>query len=336
MTTTAPNVVKVAGKSTVERPVTLPALTETNMASTHEMPRSVEGGSLGSTVPSAISARKPKTIRRGVESLLGNTFSRVVFTRRSRPNVADHGQYTREPVYVLPWAPETRQPKRRYNLGRGRDVSSEGNDGAAHRQQQPQDGLSEDLGHGPLQFPLPVLHARGHPVPGQEPHPDPGGDAHLRRGVPGAGRHQGPGNGRRAARQARGRHVRRVAQGPRLRGRNHDDQWVPSEGEPGWSCRSRPRPRQHLPRYPPAREVRLHNAPKPLREGLASADGGPRDAPLAGQDQRRRDARRQRRRDRGHGEADARLSHARQVHRAHAPKRRHRRLALPLTLYPWA
>src|SRR5829696_9033325 len=38
MTTTAPNVVKVAGKSTVERPVTLPALTETNMASTHEMP----------------------------------------------------------------------------------------------------------------------------------------------------------------------------------------------------------------------------------------------------------------------------------------------------------
>jgi hypothetical protein len=95
MTTTAPNVVKVAGKSTVERPVTLPALTETNMASTHEMPRSVETGSLRSTVPSAISARKPTTISRGVESLLGNTFSRIVATQGLRPGVADPGQYTR-------------------------------------------------------------------------------------------------------------------------------------------------------------------------------------------------------------------------------------------------
>ena len=86
MTTTAPNIVKVAGKSTVERPVTLPELTETNMASTHEMPRSVEIGSLRSTVPSAISARKPTTISRGVESLLGNTFSRIgkVCARASR------------------------------------------------------------------------------------------------------------------------------------------------------------------------------------------------------------------------------------------------------------
>ena len=80
MTTTAPNVVKVAGKSTVVRPVTLPALTETNMASIHEIPCSVETGSLRSTVPSAISARKPTTISRGVENLLGNNFSRIVAT----------------------------------------------------------------------------------------------------------------------------------------------------------------------------------------------------------------------------------------------------------------
>src|SRR5215203_4392296 len=100
MTTTAPNVVKVAGKSTVERPVTLPALTETNMASTHEMPCSVEKGSLRSTVPSAISARKPTTISRGVESLLDNTFSRVVATLGLRTVTADPGQYTREPGQV--------------------------------------------------------------------------------------------------------------------------------------------------------------------------------------------------------------------------------------------
>jgi hypothetical protein len=86
--------VKVAGKSTVERPVTLPELTETNMASTHEMPLSVETGSLRSTVPSTISARKPKTISRGVESLLGNTFSRIGATQGLRPGVADPGQYT--------------------------------------------------------------------------------------------------------------------------------------------------------------------------------------------------------------------------------------------------
>src|SRR5687768_18578027 len=98
MTTTAPNVVKVVGKSTVERPVTLPALTETNMASTHEMPRSVETGSLRSTVPSAISTRKPTMISRGVESLLGNTFSRIVATQGLRPGVAGPGQYTRDRI----------------------------------------------------------------------------------------------------------------------------------------------------------------------------------------------------------------------------------------------
>src|SRR4029450_8369174 len=47
--------------------------------------------------------------------------------------------------------------------------------------------------------------------------------------------------GRRAARQARGGHVRRMAQGPGLRGRDHDDQRLPPTGESGWPRRSRPR-----------------------------------------------------------------------------------------------
>src|SRR5918997_1268443 len=127
MTTTAPNVVKVAGKSTVERPGTLPELTETNMASTHEMPRSVETGSLRSRVPSAISARKPKTISWAVESLLVNTFSRVVGTQDPRHPLADPAQYTRELT-------GTGRPERGYNQERGKGVPSEGNDGAAHRQ----------------------------------------------------------------------------------------------------------------------------------------------------------------------------------------------------------
>jgi hypothetical protein len=54
------------------------------MASIHEMPCSVETGSLRSTVPSTISARKPKTISWGVENLLGNTFSRIVATQGPR------------------------------------------------------------------------------------------------------------------------------------------------------------------------------------------------------------------------------------------------------------
>jgi hypothetical protein len=47
------------------------------------------------TVPSAISTRKPTTISRGVENLLGNTFSRIVATQGLRPGVAGPGQYTR-------------------------------------------------------------------------------------------------------------------------------------------------------------------------------------------------------------------------------------------------
>src|SRR5919107_860492 len=126
MTTTAPNVVKVAGKSTVERPVTLPALTETNMASTHEMPCSVENGSLRSTVPSAISARKPTTISRGVESLLDNTFSRIVATQGLRTVTADLGQYTRACLRWVSKAPGTGRPKRRYNQGAARVNSRKG------------------------------------------------------------------------------------------------------------------------------------------------------------------------------------------------------------------
>ena len=46
ITTTPPKVVKVAGKSTVERPVALTALTDTKSASSQEMPSCVEAGSL--------------------------------------------------------------------------------------------------------------------------------------------------------------------------------------------------------------------------------------------------------------------------------------------------
>src|SRR3712207_8206430 len=49
------------------------------------------------------------------------------------------------------------------------------------RSPQPQDGLPAHLGHRPVQLPLPVLHARGHPVPGQEPDPLLRGDAPLDR-----------------------------------------------------------------------------------------------------------------------------------------------------------
>jgi hypothetical protein len=50
---------------------------------------------LRSTVPNAISARKPTTISRGVESLLGITISWIVATQSLRPGVANPGQYTR-------------------------------------------------------------------------------------------------------------------------------------------------------------------------------------------------------------------------------------------------
>src|SRR5919112_411273 len=104
----------------------LTALTETNMASTHEMPCSVENGSLRSTVPSAISARKPTTISRGVESLLDNTFSRIVATQGLRTVTADLGQYTRACLRRVSKAPGTGRPKRRYNQGAARVNSRKG------------------------------------------------------------------------------------------------------------------------------------------------------------------------------------------------------------------
>src|ERR687897_1727534 len=145
MTTTAPNVVKVAGKSTVDRPVTLPALTETNIASTHEMPCSVENGSLRSTVPSAISARKPTTISRGVESLLDNIFSWIVTTQGPRTGPRTLGSIPVSLTTLGLGNPGTGRQKRRYNQGRSKGVFAERNDGATHRQLQPQDGLSKDL-----------------------------------------------------------------------------------------------------------------------------------------------------------------------------------------------
>ncbi len=47
------------GIVTVERPVTLPQLTETKNASVQEIPSRVETGNFNSKVPSAINARKP-------------------------------------------------------------------------------------------------------------------------------------------------------------------------------------------------------------------------------------------------------------------------------------
>ena len=69
MTTTSPNAVKVCRKSTVERPVTLTALTETNTASSHEMPSCVETGSFSISAPSAIRAAKLPTTVRGAVTL---------------------------------------------------------------------------------------------------------------------------------------------------------------------------------------------------------------------------------------------------------------------------
>jgi hypothetical protein len=73
--------VKVCGKSTVERPVTLTALTETNTASSHEMPSCVETGSFSISAPSAIRATKlPTTVRGAVtlkEYLRGTSRRRV-------------------------------------------------------------------------------------------------------------------------------------------------------------------------------------------------------------------------------------------------------------------
>ena len=66
----------------------------------------LENGSLRSTVPNVISTKKPTTISRGVESLLNNTFSRIVATQGSRTGAADPGQYTREPGYVGSREPE--------------------------------------------------------------------------------------------------------------------------------------------------------------------------------------------------------------------------------------
>jgi hypothetical protein len=80
-TTTSPNAVKVCGKSTVERPVTLTALTETNAASSHEMPSCVETGSFSISAPSTIRAAKlPTTVRGAVtlkEYLRGTSRRRV-------------------------------------------------------------------------------------------------------------------------------------------------------------------------------------------------------------------------------------------------------------------